>query len=57
MKETVQTRADNVSTYKQILKELYKGGHKTEGRLISKFAKEVINYGFTTQAQERYDKT
>lgn len=34
MKEAVQNRADIVSTYKQILKELYKGGTKTEGRLI-----------------------
>lgn len=34
MKEAVQNRTDIVSTYKQILKELYKGGPKTEGRLI-----------------------
>lgn len=57
MKEAVQTRADIVDTYKQISKELYKGGHKIEARLLSKFAKEVINAGFTTQAQKVFDNT
>jgi hypothetical protein len=56
-KEAAATRSEIVSEYAKIARELYKSGHKTEARLLSKFAKEVNETGFTTQAQERYDKT
>lgn len=57
LKELVATRSEIVSEYARIARELYKSGHKTEARLLSKFAKEVNEAGFTTQAQERYDKS
>jgi hypothetical protein len=57
LKEAVATRSEIVSEYAKIARELYKSGHQTEARLLSKFAKKVNEAGFTTQAQERYDKT
>lgn len=57
LKEAVATRSEIVSEYAKIARELYKYGHKTGARLLSKFATDVTKAGFTTQAQERYDKT
>lgn len=57
LKEAVATRSEIVSEYAKIARELYKCGHKTGARLLSKFATDVTKAGFTTQAQERYDKT
>lgn len=57
LKEAVQTRHEIVQAYAEISKELYKAGHKTEARLLSKFAKEIIDAGFNTQAQNVFDKT
>lgn len=57
LKEAVATRSEIVSEYAKIARELYKSGHKTKARLLTKFATDVTKAGFTTQAQERYDKT
>lgn len=57
LKEAVATRSEIVSEYAKIARELYKSEHKTKARLLTKFATDVTKAGFTTQAQERYDKT
>ena len=57
LKEAVATRAEIVSEYAKIARELYKSGHKTEARLLSKFATDVTKAGFTTQAQFVFDQT
>lgn len=57
LKEAVATRSEIVSEYAKIARELYKSGHKTKARMLTKFATDVTKAGFTTQAQERYDKT
>jgi hypothetical protein len=57
LKEAVATRSEIVSEYAKIARELYKSGHKTEARLLSKFAKKVNETGFTTQAQAIFDKS
>lgn len=55
LKETMHTRGVVVGEYGKIAKELYKMGHKTEARIISKLAKEVAGQSFDTQAQNQYD--
>lgn len=57
LKEAVVTRSEIVSEYAKIAKELYKSGHKTEARLLTKFATDVTKAGFTTQAQAIFDKS
>ncbi|TJX08085.1 traS protein, partial [Neisseria gonorrhoeae] len=41
---------------KMIARELYMNGYKTEAKAMSKFAQEVSEKGFTTQAQQEFDK-
>lgn len=55
LKETMRTRGIVLEQYGQIAKELYKMGHKTEARIISKLAKDVAGQDFTTKAQNQYD--
>lgn len=55
LKETMQTRGIILEQYGLIAKELYKMGHKSEARIISKLAKEVAGQSFDTKAQNQYD--
>ena len=55
LQETMKTRGYILSEYGLIAKELYKMGHKTEARMISKLAKDMAGQPFTTQAQRQYD--
>lgn len=55
LKETMHTRGIVLEQYGQIAKELYKMGHKSEARIISKLAKEVASQSFDTKAQTQYD--
>lgn len=55
LEQAMKTRGYILAEYGQIAKELYKMGHKTEARIISKLAKEVAGQPFTTQAQRQYD--
>ncbi|QEY25795.1 relaxase/mobilization nuclease domain-containing protein [Neisseria zalophi] len=55
LKETMQTRGIVLEQYGQIAKELYKMGHKSEARIISKLAKDVAGQSFDTKAQNQYD--
>ncbi|MDO4641706.1 MAG: traS protein [Neisseria sp.] len=56
LKEALQTRGIIIEEYGQIAKELYKMGHKTEARIISKLAREVAGQSFNTQAQDKFDR-
>ena len=56
LKETMQTRGIILEQYGKIAKELYKMGHKTEARIVSKLAKETAAQPFDTQAQQSYDR-
>lgn len=51
-----KTRQDVVAEYKKIARELYVRGYKTEAKVISKFAQEVSEKGFDTQAQQKFDE-
>ncbi|WP_107689089.1 relaxase/mobilization nuclease domain-containing protein [Neisseria wadsworthii] len=55
LKETMQTRGIILEQYGLIAKELYKMGHKSEARIISRLAKEVAGQSFDTKAQNQYD--
>ena len=51
-----KTRQEIVTEYKAIARELYINGYKTEAKAMSKFAQEVSEKGFATQAQQEFDK-
>ena len=55
LQEAMQTRGIITAEYGLIAKELYKMGHKTEARIISKLARDVNEADFTTRAQHSYD--
>ncbi|MDO4997334.1 MAG: traS protein [Neisseria sp.] len=55
IKETMQTRGYIFEQYGLIARELYKMGHKSEAKIISQLAKEMIVQPLTTQAQAKYD--
>jgi hypothetical protein len=57
LKEAVATRSEIVSKYAKIARELYKSKHKTEARLLTKFATDVTKTGLTSQAQFVFDQT
>ncbi|WP_066570513.1 relaxase/mobilization nuclease domain-containing protein [Snodgrassella sp. CFCC 13594] len=57
LKEAMQTRGIIVGEYGRIAKELYKLGHKTEAKIVSKLAAEVSGTGFNTQAQVIFDQS
>lgn len=55
MREQVETRNIVSSEYGKIAKELYKIGAKTEARVLSGFAREIMLKDATTQAQQRFE--
>lgn len=54
LKETMHTRGLILEEYGRIARELYRMGHKTEARIISRLSKEVASQPFETRAQEQY---
>ena len=51
----MHTRGLIVDEYGKIAKELYKMGHKTEARIISRLAKETAAQPRDTKAQQQFD--
>lgn len=56
LEQADKTRQNIVSEYKIIARELYVRGYKNEAKIMSRFAKEVSEKGFETQAQQKFDK-
>lgn len=56
LKEAMRSRSIITAEYGLIAKELYKMGHKTEARIVSRLTKEVSGKDFNTRAQEAYDR-
>ena len=54
-KKIMHTRGLIVDEYGKIAKELYKMGHKTEARIISRLAKETAAQPRDTKAQQQFD--
>lgn len=55
LQKVLHSRGAVLEEYGQIAKELYKMGHKTEARLVSRLAKETASQPFETKAQQAYD--
>jgi plasmid-related protein len=55
LKKIMHTRGLIVDEYGKIAKELYKMGHKTEARIISRLAKETAAQPRDTKAQQQFD--
>lgn len=55
LKETMHTRGLILEEYGRIARELYRMGHKTEARIISRLSKETAAQPRDTKAQQQFD--